>query len=104
MNVFRRKTRRNHVEQVGPVNRDVRRPVKLFAQRIEGRPLQRTPILPASLVCGERAGPLAVEPCTKSQSAQDAHRVRAHVDTPADLSEFGSLLIDLYGETRLPQR
>src|SRR5215472_2634530 len=104
MNVFRRKTRRNHVEQVGPVNRDVWRPVKLLAQRIERRPLQRTPILPASLVRGERADALAVEPCSKSQSAQDAHRVRAHVDAATDLGKFGGLLVDIYGKTCLPQR
>src|SRR6516162_5999032 len=104
MNVFRRKTRRDHVEQVGPVNRDVRRPIKLFAQRIERRPLQRTPILPAPLVRGERADPFAVKPRSKPQSAQDAHRVRAHVDAATNLRELGGLLVDIYGETCLPQR
>ena len=92
------------VQQVGAVNRDVRRTVELFAERIERRALQGAPVLPASLVGEKRADALAVEPGSEAQSAQDAHRVRTHVDAATDLGKLGRLLIDVDLEAGLAQR
>src|SRR5215471_18574751 len=77
------------------MDRDVRRAVELFAQRVEWRPLQGAPVLPAPLVREERPDPLAVEPRSEAQPAQNAHRVWAHVDAAADLSQLRSLLVDI---------
>src|SRR5439155_2699091 len=52
----------------------------------------------------ERAYALAIEPGSEAQPAQDARRIRAHVDAAADLGEFGRLLVDIDFEARLPQR
>ena len=98
------KTGRDDRQQIGAMNGDVRRTVELFAQRIERRPLQGAPVLPASLVGEEWADPLAVEPRSEAQPAQDAHCIRAHVDAAADLSKLGSLLVDVDLEAGLAQR
>ena len=51
-----------------------------------------------------RAHALAVEPRGEAQPAQDAHRVRPHVDAAADLGQLGRLLVDIDLEAGLAQR
>ena len=99
-----REARRDDVEQVGAVEGHMRRAVELLAQRIERRTLQGAPVLPAPLVGDNRAHALAVEPCGEAQPAQDAHRIRAHVDAAADLGELGRLLVDVDLEPGSAQR
>src|ERR1700730_5667361 len=95
VNPFGGEARGDDRQQVGAMNGDVRRAVELLAQRIEPRLLQGAPALPAPLVGEERAHAVAVEALGEAQSAQDARRVRAHVDAAADLRQLGCLLVDL---------
>src|SRR4029077_3655144 len=104
MNVLGRKTGRDDRQQISAVNGDMRRTVELFAERIERRPLQCAPVLPASLMGEEGADALAIEPSSKAQTSQDAHCIRAHIDAAPDLSKLGSLLIDLDFEAGFAQR
>ena len=84
--------------------RHMRRAVELFAQRVERRALQGAAVLPAPLVRADRAHPLAVEPFGEAEPAQDARRVRAHVDAAADFGQLGRLLVDIDRETGPAQR
>src|SRR6516165_1541808 len=95
MNVLGRKTGRDDRQQVGAVNRDMRCTEELFAQRIKRRALQCAPILPASLVGEQGADTLAVEASSEAQTPQEAHCIWPHIDPAADLSQLGSLLINL---------
>src|SRR3984893_10204591 len=104
VNPFGREARGDDRQQIGAMNGDVRRAAELLAQRIERRLLQGAPVLPAALVGEERAHALAVEALGEAQSAQDARRVRAHIDAAADLGEFGGLLVDIDLEAGLTQR
>src|SRR5882724_53918 len=52
----------------------------------------------------ERAHPLAVKARGEAEPAQDARRVRAHVDAAADLGELGRLLVDIDLEAGAAQR
>ena len=104
MDMLGRETRGDDRQQIGAVQGHVRRAVKFFAQRIERRTLQGATVLPAPLVRADRAHPLAVEPFGEPEPAQDARRVRAHVDAAADLGQFGRLLVDIDRETGPTQR
>ena len=87
----------DHRQEVGAVNGDVRRPVELFALRVERGPLQGASVLPAALVGAKRADALAVEPEAEAEAepAQDAHGVRAHINPAADLGQLRRLLVDI---------
>ena len=104
MNVLARKSGRDHRQQIATMERQLRRAVELLAQRIERRRLKRAPVLPAALMRDERAHAVAVEPRAEAKAAQDAHRVRAHVDAAADLGQFRGLFIDVRVEAGLVQR
>ncbi len=104
VNPFGREVRGDDRQQIGAVNGDVRRAVELFAQRIERGALQGAPVLPTPLMGEERAHALAVEPGGETRPAQDAGRVRAHINAAADLGEFGRLLVDIDLEAGLTQR
>ncbi|HEX4366621.1 MAG TPA: hypothetical protein VH023_07315 [Rhodopila sp.] len=99
-----RQARGDHRQQIAPVDGDVGRPVELLAQRVERRLLQGAPVLPAALMRAQRAHAVAVEPGAEAQAAQDANRIRTHVDAAADLGQFRGLLEDLHRETGLAQR
>src|SRR5438876_9482389 len=103
MNPLGGETRGNHSQQIGAVDGDVRRAIKLFALRVERRPLQGAAILPAPLVGPERADALAVEPWPEAEAAQHAGRIRTHVDPPADLGQLRRLFVDLDVKTCLQQ-
>ena len=104
MDALRREGRGNDREQVGAVDGHVRRAVELLAQRIERRPLQGAPVLPAALVGPERAHALAVEPLGETEAAQHAGRIGRHVDPAADLGQLGRLLVNADIEPGLQQR
>jgi hypothetical protein len=66
MNALGWEARRDDRQQIGAVNGDMRSAVELFAERIERRPLQGAPILPAPLVGEEWADPFAIEPSSET--------------------------------------
>ena len=82
----------------------MRRAVELLTERVDRRPLQGAPILPAALMGEERAHPLAVEPVAEAEPAQDTHRVGPHVDAAADLRQLRRLLVDVDLEPGSMQR
>ena len=92
------------VQQVGTVQRHVRRAVQLLAARVDWCPLQCASVLPAALMRRERPHAFAVEPGTQPEPLQDADRVRGHVDAAADFGQRGRLLVYIDGEAGLPQR
>src|SRR5262245_9580808 len=86
-------TRRDDGEQVGAVNRQVRRAIELFAAWIERGPLERPPVAPASLVGADRPHRLAIERSAEAEPIQDTHRVGSHVDAATDLGQLRRLLV-----------
>ena len=103
MDPLGRKTRSDNGQQIGAVDRDVRGAVKLLAERVERRALQSAAILPTALVATDRAHSFAVEPFGEPEPAQDARRVRAHIDAAADLGELRRLLVEIHFEAGLTQ-
>ena len=99
-----REARGDGRQQIGAVDRDVRRAVKLLTERIEPRPLQSPAVLPAPLMRADRAHRLAVEPGAEPQPIENARRIRPHIDAAADFGQFLRLLIDLDREAPLVQR
>ena len=94
----------DHRQQVGAMDRDVRRAVKLFAGRVERRLLQGAAVLPAALVRADRLHALAVEPGAEAEPAQYPRRIRPHVDAAADLGQLGRLLVEIDIKPGLAQR
>src|SRR5580704_17231822 len=95
MDPLGRKPRGNDRQQIGTVNGDVRRAVKLFALRIERRALQRAAVVPAPLMGAARAHALAQEAFAEAEPNQDAGRVRPHVDAAADMRQRRRLLVEV---------
>jgi hypothetical protein len=104
IDVVHRKGRGNDRQKVGAMNHHVRRAVQLFAQRIERRPLQGAPILPTPLVSAKGTDALPVEARAEAEPAQDARRVRRHVDAAAYLRQLGRLFVEVNFEAGLQQR
>src|SRR5262249_3071068 len=104
MDASGRKPRGDDREQVGPVNREMRRTVELFTARVERRSLERPAILPAPLVGADRPHGLEVELLAEAEPVEDAHRVRRHVDAAADLGQLRSLLVDIDLEAGVTER
>src|SRR5712691_10300325 len=98
MDVLHREARGDDREQVGAVNRQMRRAVELLAAWVERRPLQRAAILPAPLEGADRPYRLAVERAAETEPIEDPHRVRPHVDAAADLGQLRRLFIDIDDE------
>ena len=95
--------RADDVEQVGTMQGHMRGAVKLFAERIERRALQGAAVLPAPLMRAGRAHALAVESRPEPEPAQDAGRIRRHVNAAAYLGQLGRLLVDVDLEAGLAQ-
>ena len=79
-------------------------PFSPLAQRVERPPLQSAPVLPTTLVSEPRTHALAIQPFGEAQPAQDADRVRRHIDAAADLVQFRRLLVDIDLEFGAEQR
>ena len=104
MHPLGRETRGDDRQQIGAVDRQVRRAVELFAERIERGALQGSPVLPAALVAADRAHALAVEPLAEAEPVEDAGRIRSHVDAAADFGQLRRLLVDIDREAGPSQR
>ena len=103
MHTVGREARSDDVEQVGAMQGHMRGAVELLAERVERGALQGAAVLPAPLVGAGRTHPLTVEPGPEPEPAQDAGRVRRHVDAAADLGQLGRLLVDVDLEPGLAQ-
>src|SRR5205823_1077360 len=80
MDALSRKSRRDDRQQIGAVNGNVRRAVKLFALWVERRTLQGAAIVPAPLMSAARTHAFVQQSLTQSKLQQDARRVRGHID------------------------
>src|SRR5579875_3367890 len=74
MDAFGRQAGGDDGEQIGAMDRQMRRPVKLLAERVERRRLQRAPVVPPPLPQAERAYPFAIEPGGEAKPVEDAGR------------------------------
>ena len=104
MDALGRKAGSDDRQQIGAVDRHVRRAVELFAQRVERRPLQGAAVLPAALVRASGRTPSRSSPGAEAEAVQDAHRIRPHVDAAADLGQLRGLLVDIDVEAGPAQR
>ena len=82
-------------QQIGAVDRQMRRAVKRLAHRVECRLLQGAAVVPAPLMGAARAHRLAVEPRPEAEPIEDARGIGAHVDAAADLGQPCRLLVDI---------
>ncbi len=70
MDVFGGKSRGDDREEIGPVDRQMRRAVEFLAERVEPCPLQGAAVLPAPLMRAARPDPLAQQPLGEPQAIE----------------------------------
>ena len=103
MDPLRRERGGDHGQQIGAMDRDVRRAIKPLAKRVERRALQGAAILPTALMAADRMHTFAVEAFAQAQPIKDARGVRAHIDAAADFGQLRRLLVDIDFEPGLAQ-
>src|ERR1051326_817793 len=104
MDVLGRKPRGDHVQQIGAMDRDMRRAVEFFALRIERRTLQGAAVVPATLMRARGANALAQQPLAEAKADQHTGRVRPPIDAAADMGQRRRLLVKIRLEPGLAQR
>ena len=89
-----RHSRSQRRQQVGPMDLVVREPEGRLERLGQRRAQQRAPVVPATLVPGERLHPGPRQFLGQPEAVQDAGGVGTDLDASADLAEHGCLLVD----------
>ena len=88
MDALARKSGRDDREKIAAMERQSRRAVELLAPRIDAAPSGACAHPAGGMMSDKRTHSVAVAPRAEAKTAQDAHRVRTHVNVAADLGLF----------------